>query len=361
MGRVMDVPFLPLKRQYEQHKNEYDAALLSVMESGQYILGERTAAFEKEFGEYIGGMCVGVSSGLSALEIAFRALNIGEGDEVIVAANAYIACVMGITRAGATPVLVEPNAYFNIDVREARKAVTDKTRAILAVHLYGQPCDMTGLKQLCAEYGIYLVEDCAQSHGATFNGKQTGSFGDVSCFSFYPTKNLGGFGDGGAIVTDERTAQWIRTYRNYGSEKKYYNSMIGDNARLDELQSALLSVKLKYLKEINNGKEHIAKRYLDGIKNGKITLPRVFGNVLSVWHQFVVLTDDRDGLAEYMKARGIDTAVHYPIPPHKSGAYSYLGGSYPITERYAKTCLSLPCFCHTDDEIDYVIDMINGY
>lgn len=356
-----------LDRQFFMHQAEYEQKALEVLRSGWYVLGKEAAEFEKEFAAYIGAKhCVGLGNGLDALILAFRALGIGEGDEVIVQGNAYIACVMGITINGASPIFVEPDEYNNIDADKIEEKITDKTKAILAVHLYGQASNMEKIKAIADKNKLCLVEDCAQSHGACFNGKMTGTFGDIGCFSFYPSKNLGCFGDGGAIVTDsEALAEKIKVYRNYGSEKRYHNMVVGINSRLDEIQAGFLRVKLKYLEEYNTERNSICQRYLKEINNPDIELPKVRKNATTIWHQFVIRTKYREQLIEYLKSNDIYTIVHYPIPPHLSKAYEYLKmqpGSLPITERYAREVLSLPLYNGmTNEEINYVINCVNNF
>jgi dTDP-4-amino-4,6-dideoxygalactose transaminase len=356
-----------LDRQFLMFKKEYEQKALDVLNSGWYILGKEVSEFESEFADYIGSKhCVGLASGLDALWIAFKMLGVGKGDEVIVQSNAYIACVMGITINGATPVFVEPDEFHNLDVDKIEEKITDKTKAILAVHLYGQASNMKKIKQISVKHDLLLVEDCAQSHGATFEGKVTGTFGDIGCFSFYPSKNLGAFGDGGAIVTDDTSlAKKIKTYRNYGSNKKYYNEVVGTNSRLDEMQAGLLRVKLSHIDFYNKDRLRICNRYLSEINNKEITLPTVKKSATTVWHQFVITCNDRDAFADYLADHEILTSIHYPIPPHLSEAYAYLNiekGRLPIAESLAKTVLSLPLYNGMrDDEIDYVIEKINAF
>ncbi|MBP3584473.1 MAG: DegT/DnrJ/EryC1/StrS family aminotransferase [Peptococcaceae bacterium] len=363
----MNIPANRLDRGFYQYQDEFEAKALEVLRSGWYVLGKEVAEFEKEFAAYCGAKyCVGLASGLDALWIAFRVLGIGEGDEVIVQGNTYIASVMGITINGATPVFVEPDAFYNIDVTKIEEKITERTKAILVVHLYGQASNMTEIMRLAEKYNLRVVEDCAQSHGAKWNGKMTGTFGDVGCFSFYPSKNLGAFGDGGAVViNDEVLDKKFRVFRNYGSEKRYHNMIIGANSRLDEMQAALLRVRLSHLDEINAERADIAAAYTAAINNEKVLLPQIRTGASSVFHQYVVRTDDRDKFMNYLQDRGIGTIIHYPIPPHLAEAYQYLGyekGAYPITEVYADTVLSLPMYTGmTQEEIKYVIDVINEY
>lgn len=356
-----------LDRQFLKYQNEYEEKVLSVLRKGWYVLGTEVSEFEKEFATYLGAEhCVGLASGLDALWIAFRLLDIKEGDEVIVQSNTYIASVMGITMNGATPIFVEPDEYHNIDLNKIEEKINDKTKAILVVHLYGQATQMDKVKELCDKHNLYLVEDCAQSHGAKFNGKTTGTFGDIGCFSFYPSKNLGCFGDGGAIVTNNADlAQKFRVFRNYGSEKRYHNMVVGTNSRLDELQAGLLRIKLSHLDELNNERKKIALNYLSGIKNPYIKLPKIKENCTSVWHLFVIDTNYRDSLIDYLNKNNIGTIIHYPIPPHLSEAYRYLGykeGDFPIAEHMANTVLTLPLYNGmTEEEQNYVIDVINKF
>lgn len=362
----MKVPFNVLDRQFFKYQAEYEQKALDVLRSGWYILGKEVQEFEKEFAEYLGVKnVVGVDNGLNALVLTFRALEIGEGDEVIVQGNTYIASVMGISMNGATPVFVEPDEFFNMDMDKVEEKVTPKTKAILVTHLYGQASNMERVIEICKKHNLKLVEDCAQSHGAQFDGKMTGSFG-IGCFSFYPSKNLGAFGDGGAIATnDDELAQKIKVLRNYGSEKRYYNQVVGYNSRLDEIQAGLLRVKLSHLNELTEERKRITKRYINEIKNPLIELPKVREKSTHIWHLFVIKCKNRDKLQQYLSEHGIGTVIHYPIPPHMSEAYKYLRiekGQLPITEKYAETVLSLPMYNGMkDEEIEYVIDILNKY
>ncbi len=334
------------------------------------MLGNEVKSFEKEFSDFNfganGGFCAGVASGLDALIIGIRALGIGKGDEVIVQGNTYIASVMGITINGATPIFVEPDVNYQIDVDKIEAAITPHTRAVMVVHLYGEVADMDRITEICKRHGFFLIEDCAQAHGAIWRGKKVGTFGDVGCFSFYPTKNIGAFGDAGALISnDENIIAKAKVIRNYGSQKHYYNEMVGMNSRLDEIQASLLRVRLKYVDEITRERKSIAKKYIDRIHNEKIILPMEQSGSSAVWHQFVVRCAERDKLIKYLDDNGIDTIIHYPIPPHLQTAYKYLGnqiGDYPITEQYANEVLSIPMYNGmTDDEQKYVIDVINNF
>ncbi len=366
----MDNMIIPnnLQRQFSLHADEYKRKACEILDSGWYILGKEVSLFEEEWAKYIGSKyCVGLASGLDALWISFRLLGIGANDEVIVCSNAYIACVMGITINGATPVFVEPDQYDNIDANKIENAITSKTKAILAVHLYGQSCDMTKIMDLAHKYNLKVVEDCAQSHGNHWEGKTVGTFGDIGCFSFYPSKGCGAFGDAGCIVTDNYDlARLFRAFRNYGSEKRYYNMMVGSNSRLDELQAGLLRVKLKYLDDMNIERCNIAKRYNEGINNRLIKKPLIRPGADSSWHQYVIhVPKYRDELIEHLKKHDIGSLIHYPIPPHLSEAYAYLGykkGDFPIAEKYADEVLSLPMYNGmTSEEQSYVISVINEF
>lgn len=356
-----------LDRGFEKYASEYEEKALQVLRSGWYVLGKEVEAFEQEFASYVGSRyCAGVANGLDALYLAFRALGIKSGDEVIVQANTYIASVMGITMNGATPVFAEPDEYFGLDPKAIEPLITERTKAVLAVHLYGLSCDMEKISGVCKKHSLKLVEDCAQSHGSRFKKKMTGSFSDIGCFSFYPSKNLGCFGDGGAIVTDnEEYLKKIKMLRNYGSAKRYYNDEVGVNSRLDELQAGLLRVKLKHLSELNAERDEIAKAYLEGIKNPLITLPKIRKDCNHTWHQFVIRCKKRDELMQYLKEKEIGTIIHYPLPPHLQKAYEYLGkkkGDYPIAETMADEVLSLPIYNGmTADEIKTVIEAMNNW
>ena len=356
-----------LDRGFYKYQKEFEDKALEILRSGWYVLGNEVQRFEKEFADFVGTKyCVGLASGLDALWLSFRVLGIGKGDEVIVQGNTYIASVMGITINGATPVFVEPDEYYNIDVSKIEHKISNRTKAILVVHLYGQASNMTPIVELAKKYNLKLIEDCAQSHGACYDGRMTGTFGDVGCFSFYPSKNIGGFGDGGAIVTnDEKLASDFRMYRNYGSNKRYYNKVVGANSRLDELQAGLLRVRLNHVKEITEERIRLCDRYLSDIKCDHLLLPKLRNKSTSVWHQFVVRCNQRERLINYLNKNDIGTIIHYPIPPHLSEAYSYLSyrkGDLPITEKYADEVLSLPLYNGmTEVEQDYVIDIINDF
>lgn len=363
----MQVKCNVLDRQYKMYEKEYDEAALRVLKSGWYILGNEVKQFEEEFKNHVGAKyCVGLNSGLDALILAVRALDIKEGDEVIVQANTYIATVLGITENGATPVYVEPDEYFNIDANKIEAAITPKTKAIMVVHLYGQASNMENIMEIANKHNLPVIEDCAQSHESCFKGKMTGTFGKIGCFSFYPTKNMGAFGDAGCIVTDDPEIEdRIRKMRNYGSKVKYHNEIEGVNSRLDEMQAALLRVKLTHMDEITKDRYVLSERYLNGIKNPKVILPKTLDNVNHVYHQFVIRCDKRDELHDFLEKNGVQTQIHYPIPPHLADCYKWQGhnvGSFPITEEYANTVLSLPMYTGmTKEEQDYVIEVINRF
>ena len=363
----MKIPQNDLSAQFRLYAEEYEQKALSVLRGGWYVLGEEVKLFEQEWASFIGTKyAVGVASGLDALWIAIKLLGIGAGDEVIVCSNAFIACVMGITINGATPVFVEPDEYDNIDAARIEEAITPRTKAILAVHLYGQACDMSAIMEIAGRHGLKVVEDCAQSHGSKWKGQTLGTFGDAGCFSFYPSKGCGAFGDGGCVVTNDRALdEALRVFRNYGSEKRYYNRVVGANSRLDELQAGLLRVKLSHLDALNAERTHIAKRYLAGIDNPRVRLPQVRQEALHTWHQFVLHCEARDALQAHLDERGVGTLIHYPVPPHLSEAYAYLGhraGSFPLAERHANEVLSLPMYNGMrEEEIDYVIDAVNAF
>lgn len=356
-----------MDRGFYMYQKEFEDKALEVLRSGWYVLGKEVQQFEREFAEYTGGnYCVGLASGLDALWMAFRLLGIGEGDEVIVQGNTYIASVMGITINGATPIFVEPDEHFGIDSSKIEEKITERTKAILVVHLYGMATDMDEILRLCNKYNLKLVEDCAQSHGAMYKGKMTGTFGDVGCFSFYPSKNLGAFGDGGAVVVkDKMLADDFKVYRNYGSEKRYYNKVVGTNSRLDELQAGLLRVRLSHMQELTDEKVKIAKRYTENISNDLLRLPVLAEGATGVWHQYVIRCEERERLINYLNEKEIGTIIHYPIPPHLAEAYRYLGhgaGFLPVTEHLAKTVLSIPMYNGmTEEEQNYVIDALSNF
>lgn len=365
---MTQVSFIDLKRVFELHQQEYEQAILRAIRSGWYVLGEELEAFEREFAGYLGvNHCIGVGCGQDSLILAVRALGIGPGDEVIVAGNTYIATVLGVTENGATPVLVDCNEWFELDENKVESAITPKTKAVLATNLYGQCSDLPALRKICDDHGLYLIEDCAQSHGATFEGKFGGTFGDINCFSFYPTKPLGAFGDGGACVTDDfELADRIRMLRNYGSREKYHNETTGINSRLDEVQAAVLRVGLKYLEDSNAERRRIAARYLAEIKNTVIELPDTREGADNVYHIFPVLSAYREMLKKHFASCGVQTQIHYPIPPHLADCYQdkpfVLDVDLPNTERFANEELSLPIYAGMrEEDVDRVIAAANSF
>ncbi|WP_409344201.1 DegT/DnrJ/EryC1/StrS family aminotransferase [Paenibacillus sp. MBLB4367] len=342
------IPFLDLKQINLRHEEEIMQSISRFLHSGWYILGQEVEQFENEFAEYCGTKyCLGVANALDALTLILRAYDIGEGDEVIVPSNTYIASILSISANGATPILVEPNIEtYNIDPSMIEEKITPRTKAILVVHLYGQACNMAPIQALAKKYGLRIIEDCAQAHGAIYNGQRVGNLGDAAAFSFYPGKNLGALGDGGAItINDDDTYLKLRALRNYGSHKKYENLYKGVNSRLDELHAAVLRMKLKYLDEDNQKRRDIADYYNKHLKNDLLDLPIVEnGDLLThVWHVYVIRTNNRDNLQSYLTEKGIQTLIHYPIPPHKQEAYKeWSDHQYPLSEKIHREILSLP-------------------
>ncbi|MCR5486759.1 MAG: DegT/DnrJ/EryC1/StrS family aminotransferase [Lachnospiraceae bacterium] len=361
------IDFVSTKRNYALYQEEYEEAALRAFRSGQYILGPEMERFEKEFAAYIGRKdCVALNSGTDALILAVRALGIGPGDEVIVPAGTYIASVLGVTENGAAPVYADSNEYFVMDADRVEKLVTAKTKAILPVHLYGQCCDMDKIMDIAQRHGLYVIEDCAQCHGSAYKGKKAGSFGQISCFSFYPTKPLGALGDAGAVTTDDpELAKKVRMLRNYGSRVKYYNEIIGVNSRMDEVQAAILSVGLKHLEEMNARRIDIGKKYLAGIKNEKLRLPRTSPDSSNVFHVFPVCVEDREDFQQYLEKEGVHTLVHYPVPPYAAECYRDQGhqkGEFPMADYIADHEVSLPIYAGmSGEDVQGVIDVINRY
>lgn len=361
------VPNNSLIRGFEAHQKEYEEKALAVLRSGWYILGREVSAFEEEFAACVGTrFCVGVDNGLNAIVLGIKALDIGPGDEVIVAANTYIATVLGVSLNGATPVFVDSDEYHNLDPALIEAAVTPRTKAVLVTHFYGQACRMDAIKGVCDRRGLYLLEDCAQAHGAECCAKQVGAWGVMGFFSFYPTKNLGGFGDGGAVTTDDPALDAkLRALRNYGSVKRYVNDYEGHNSRLDELQAGLLRVKLQYLPEITAERRAIAARYAAQMDNPLLELPRVAPGCTHVYHLFVCQTEERDRFREHMRECGVETDVHYPTPPYRAKPYLHLGygaEDFPVTERLYSRIVSVPIFTGmTDEEQTAVIRAVNSY
>ncbi|MCD6025405.1 MAG: aminotransferase [Fibrobacteria bacterium] len=370
MDRPENVPFLDLRAIHARREARLMEAIRGVVRGGRYVLGPQVEAFEREFAAYCGTRhCIGVANGLDALTLIFEGYRemgqLSPGDEVIVPANTYIASILAVSRAGLTPVLVEPHpASLNLDPEQVSAKITQRTRAILAVHLYGTVTDMTPLRALAKAHGLKVVEDAAQAHGAAWRGTRAGALGDAAGFSFYPSKNLGALGDGGAVTTDDdRLAETIRALRNYGSSAKNENRFKGLNSRLDELQAAVLGVGLEYLEEDNARRRAIARRYLAEIGNPSVTLPAAVADRESAWHLFVLRAPDREALGRHLAGQGIETAVHYPIPPHKQEAYREWNSlSFPLTEAIHREVLSLPMGPHLSDaQVDRVIAAVNGY
>ena len=359
------VSFLPMEKELE---TELRAAFDRVFTRRWYIGGVGGENFEKGFGQYCGrDYCVGVGNGLDALFLALKALGVGAGDEVIVPSNTYIATALAVTYVGAKVVLVEPDIRtFNIDPSKIEAAITDKTKAIMPVHLYGQACDMEPIMEIAKRHNLFVVEDCAQAHRATYKGKKIGSFGNAAGFSFYPGKNLGALGDAGAAITDdEELAKKVRALGNYGSDYKYHHIYQGNNSRLDEMQAAFLAAKLPILDKMNEERRRIAQRYLDEIKNPEIILPYVHEDCVPVWHIFAIRTKRRDELEKWLNDHEIGTNKHYPIPIHMQECYKDMGfkqGDFPIAEEISATELSLPMFYGmTEEQIQLVIDTVNSF
>lgn len=360
------VKFLDLHKINERFRAEIDEKIKEVLDSGWYLLGKKDEEFEKNFAKYCGVKhCIGCANGLDALNLIIRACGFGAGDEIIVPANTYIASILAISENGCTPVLVEPNIEtYNINPDLIEEKITDKTKAILVVHLYGQAVQMEKIWALAKKYDLKIIEDSAQAHGAYYQGKRVGSLGDASGFSFYPGKNLGCMGDGGAVTTnDDELAEKIRALRNYGSHIKYKNLFKGVNSRLDEIQAGILDVKLPHLDKDNLRRREIAKYYRENIKNEKLILPKVYDEKAHVWHVFAIRTKNRDEFQKYLAENNIQTLIHYPTPPHKQEAYKEWNNlSYPITEEIHKTILSLPISpVMTDEEVKKVVEVINKY
>lgn len=365
----MTVPFASFRPMHDELRQQLDQAYHKVVDSSHFILGAECKAFEEEFAAYCDAKyCVGVANGLDALFLILKAMDIGEGDEVIVPSNTFIATALAVSYTGATPVFVEPELKsYNMDPARLEAAITDQTKAVIAVHLQGRPADMDRILQITGKYGLKVMEDAAQAHGVRYKGKRVGTFGDAAGFSFYPGKNLGALGDGGAVVTNNRElADKVRAIGNYGSNQKYSHIYKGVNSRLDELQAAFLRVKLTQLDKWNEARTAIAKKYFAGIQNEKIVLPLKpdadFGHV---YHVFVIRCQQRDALEKYLAEHGVGTVKHYPIPMHLQECYADLGykrGDFPIAEEISDTIISLPMFYGmTQAQVQYVIDVINQF
>lgn len=365
----MSVPFAIFQPMHDELRAELDAAYNRVMDNSYFIQGKECEAFDKEFAEYCDAKyCVGVANGLDALLLVLKALEIGAGDEVIVPSNTFIATALAVSYTGATPVFVEPEIEtYNIDVNRIEAAITDKTKAIMPVHLQGRPADMDPIMEIAKKHNLWVIEDAAQAHGTLYKGKKVGTLGDAAGFSFYPGKNLGALGDGGAVVTNNKEiADKVRALGNYGSDYKYHHIYKGTNSRLDEIQAAFLRVKLPALDKWNAARVDIAQKYFEGINNPKIVLPLApsddFGHI---YHVFVVRCKERDELEKYLADNGIGTVKHYPYPMHLQDCYADLGikqGDLPIAEEISNTVLSLPMYYGmTEEQVQYVIDVINKF
>ena len=364
------IKFLDLHKINERFRSEIDSRIKEVLDSGWYLLGNQDKKFEQNFAQYCGVKhCIGCANGLDALNLIIRAYGFGQGDEIIVPANTYIASILAISENGCTPVLVEPDINtYNINPDLIEEKITPKTKAIMVVHLYGQAVQMEKISTLAKKYNLKIIEDSAQAHGAglKINGefRKVGNLGDASGFSFYPGKNLGCMGDGGAVTTnDDELASKIRAIANYGSDYKYHHIYKGVNSRLDEIQAAILDVKLPYLDSDNARRREIAKYYRENIKNQKIVLPQTYDEKAHVWHVFVVRTGNRDVLQKHLEDNGIQTNIHYPTAPHKQECYSeYCSLNLPVTEKIHGEVISLPISpVMTDEEIRKVVEVVNGY
>lgn len=364
------IPFLDLKKINDQYRGEFQKVIDEVLDSGWYILGSQNEAFEKEFAAYCGvNYALGVANGLDALILILEAYKemgrLKNGDEVLVPANTYIASILAISKAGLVPVMVEPDYdTMLIDVNRIEDSITSHTKAIMPVHLYGQLCDMVAINSIAAKYNLLVIEDSAQSHGALQSGKRSGNLGDASGFSFYPGKNLGALGDGGAITTnDHQLANTLKALRNYGSHKKYHHLFKSVNSRLDELQAALLRVKLQHLEEATRKRRLVADYYIANIQNQSIQLPKVMAAEGHVWHLFVVRTFERERFQQHLTDKGIQTVIHYPIAPHKQEAYKEWNHlNFPISERLHNEVISLPISdVLTEDQMNVVVDAVNSF
>lgn len=364
----MNVPFVSFETMHKEIETEISDAFHRVFKSNWFIQGQEVRAFEKEFAEYCGvKYCIGCGNGLDALFLILKAYGIGDGDEVLVPSNTFIATALAVSYTGAKPIFVEPTLEsFNLDCRNLEKHITPRTKAIMAVHLYGQPVDMNQIVEIAKKYNLKVIEDSAQAHGASYFGKKTGSLGDAAGFSFYPGKNLGALGDAGAVVTnDKNLAEKVRALGNYGSDYKYHHIYQGNNSRLDEVQAAILRIKLRKLDHWNSDRQKIASRYFEGVNNPKIFLPSVSSDRTHVYHIFAIRCEERDALENYLNTKGIGTNKHYPIPIHLQKAYQMLQiteGDLPLAEEISRTQLSLPLYYGMKtNEIDYVIDTINQW
>lgn len=361
-----DISFLNLSAAYKELEGELESAILRASRSGRYILGEELALFEEEFSKYLGvNYCAGVGNGLDAIKIALLAVGVGPGDEVIVPAHTFIATWLAVSEIGAKPVPVEPNSRtFNIDPKRIPAAITSKTKAILPVHLYGQPAELDSILNIASQYHLKVVEDAAQAQGSSYNGVKIGAHSDAVAWSFYPGKNLGALGDGGAITTNSHEiSESIRKIRNYGSSIKYKHEILGINSRLDEIQAAVLRVKLKYLTSWNKRRAHIADHYQSNININDIELPSVIDGVIPAWHLYVIKLARRNELLDFLKNNNCESIIHYPTPPHLQNCYKeYSQISLPVTEKIAQSVLSLPISPHLDlKEVDHICQLINRF
>ena len=360
------IKFLDLEKINNRFREEIEERITKILDKGWYLLGEENKVFEENFTSFCSAKaCIGVANGLDALNLIIKAYGFTNGDEIIVPANTYIASILAISQNGCTPVLVEPDIEtYNINPDLIEEKITDKTKAIMVVHLYGQAVQMAKIWQLAKTYNLKIIEDSAQAHGSVYQGKRCGNLGDAAGFSFYPGKNLGCFGDGGCITTnDEKLADKIRAIRNYGSNVKYHNIYKGVNSRLDEIHAAVLDVKLIYLDNDNNRRREIAQYYRENIKNPEIILPKTYDENAHVWHIFAIRTKERDRLQNYLRENGIETIIHYPIPPHKQECYKEWNHlSFPITEEIHNTILSIPISpVMTDMELKIIVEILNAY
>ncbi len=364
----MNIPFVSLEPMHKEIESDVLSKFKEVYNKSWFINGEEVEKFEEEFAEYCDvKYCIGCGNGLDALYLILKAYDIGNEDEVIIPSNTFIATALAVTYAGAKSIFVEPDLdTFNLDINLIERSITSKTKAIIPVHLYGQPVDMDTINAIAQRYDLKVIEDAAQSHGALYKGKKTGSLGDVAGFSFYPGKNLGALGDGGAITTnDSKLADRLRALGNYGSNRKYHHDFKGVNSRLDEIQAAILRIKLKYLEKWNEDRRRVAKSYLNNITNNDVILPSKDENSNHSWHLFVVKSEYRDKLKQYLQENNINTQIHYPIPIHLQNGYKDFGfveGDFPISEKLSYEVLSLPIWYGMSDEhIKYVIDIINKW
>ncbi len=366
IGGIIMIKFLDLEKVNNRFRDEMDARIKEILDAGWYLSGKWNDEFTKHFAEFCGTKhAVGVANGLDAINLIIRGYGFGPGDEIIVPANTYIATILAISENGCTPVLVEPDINtYNIDPEKIEEKITEHTRAIIVVHLYGQAVQMAKIWELAKKYNLKVIEDAAQAHGAMYDGRRVGNLGDAAAFSFYPGKNLGALGDAGGVTTnDTELFERVKAIANYGSDRKYHHIYKGVNSRLDEIQAALLDIKLPYLDADNARRREIAKYYREKIKNPKIILPKTYDENAHVWHVFTLRTDNRDALCKYLNDNGIQTNIHYPTPPHKQGAYAeWNNQSFPITEEIHRTIMSIPMSpVMTDDEIKTIVRLLNEW